>query len=161
MAIIGGGIVGAFAAWWLRNASPAVRIDVYETGRTLDTGEGDASVELGASMAIVQNRYVAEAATALGLSRQLRSEARGRGGGRLGIVGANGRIVFEEAPSGVQTAWRLLSRYGLRPLHRLRRRGSEFISNFSRLYEAQAAGRAFREGRRPNTHALHISELFG
>ena len=96
-------------------------------------------------MAIVQNRYVAEAATALGLSRQLRSEARGRGGGRLGIVGANGRIVFEEAPSGVQTAWRLLSRYGLRPLHRLRRRGSEFISNFSRLYEAQAARRAFRE----------------
>ena len=76
VAIIGGGIGGAFAAWWLRNASPAVRIDVYERssavgGRTLDTGEGDASVELGASMAIVQNRYVAEAATALGLSRQL------------------------------------------------------------------------------------------
>ena len=166
VAIIGGGIGGAFAAWWLRNASPAVRIDVYERssavgGRTLDTGEGDASVELGASMAIVQNRYVAEAATALGLSRQLRSEARGRGGGRLGIVGANGRIVFEEAPSGVQTAWRLLSRYGLRPLHRLRRRGSEFISNFSRLYEAQAAGRAFREGRRPYvyTHFTSVNSL--
>ena len=103
IAIIGGGIGGAFAAAWLRNASVR-HLDVYEAserigGRTLATQDQDetwATVELGASMGITENRYILEAARSLGLATELRSEVSWRGGGRLAIVGAGRKLAFEE-----------------------------------------------------------------
>ncbi|KAL1525654.1 hypothetical protein AB1Y20_020504 [Prymnesium parvum] len=163
VAIVGGGIGGAFAASWLRNATEGTRlhIEVFESasrigGRTFDTGElrpddEQKPIELGAAIAIVQNRYVADAAAELGLSREMRSEAVGRGQGLLAIVGkapagftAGPRsLVFEESSWTIQTLTRLSWRYGLRNLARLRSQGAKFIRNFSRLYEEQEQGHAF------------------
>ena len=150
IAIIGGGIGGAFAAAWLRNASVR-HLDVYEAserigGRTLATQDQDetwATVELGASMGITENRYILEAARSLGLATELRSEVSWRGGGRLAIVGAGRKLAFEEGAWKATTLVRLLSRYGGRTLYRLGQQGSEFIRNFSRIYAAQDDGRAF------------------
>ena len=150
IAIIGGGIGGAFAAAWLRNASVR-HLDVYEAserigGRTLATQDQDetwATVELGASMGITENRYILEAARSLGLATELRSEVSWRGGGRLAIVGAGRKLAFEEGAWKATTLVRMLSRYGGRALYRLKQQGSEFIRNFSRIYAAQDAGRAF------------------
>ena len=160
IAVVGGGLGGAFLSSFLRNVTPTipVHIDVYEAstrvgGRTLDSalqfGEARA-VELGASMAIVQNRYVAEAAAALGLTTLLANKAPGRGGGRLAIVGHNGRgphIAFHESSWGAVTLSKMAWRYGPRYLWRLRAQGAEFISNFTRLYDAQDAGRTFASAR--------------
>lgn len=152
IAIVGAGASGAFFADAIRNATgPHATIDVYEStgrvgGRALD-GDG---VELGASMIIQQNRYFAEAATSLGLTLVTPQEEWLSGHRRslLAIVGKGRRFEFEESPThDLLTLWRLQRAYGLGSLSSLRRRGGEFIRNFSRLYDAQAAGHAFASPR--------------
>ena len=157
IAIVGAGVGGGFSAHWMRTLGldyDQVLIDVYESsarvgGRTMDTsalGESaDRAVELGASMAIVQNRYVADAAAELGIRRTLASDGRGRGGGRMAIVGGPPRqLNFRESAWPPVTVARLAWRYGMTHMARLHRQGQEFIANFSKLYDAQDAGDAFR-----------------
>ena len=151
VAIIGAGIGGAFAAEYLRNETNSMlQIDVYEAaarigGRTLDTGEGASSVELGAAMALVQNRYVREAAGTLGLRTELLSEVHGRGAGLLGIAqGLNKSFLFQESEWSLVTLAKMARRYGLRSLFRLRKQGGDFISRFDRLYAMQDEGRSFQ-----------------
>ena len=150
VAIIGAGIGGAFTAEFLRNeTNSALHIDVYEAtarigGRTLDTDEGASSVELGAAMAIVQNRYVVEAAGSLGLETELLSKGRGRGAGLLGITqDLNKSFVFQESKWPLVTLAKMARRYGLHSLFRLRKHGGDFIARFDQLYAAQDAQRTF------------------
>lgn len=162
VAVVGGGIGGAFAAWWLRHdaAHAGLRIDVFEAtprlgGRAFDTSSLHSSnhsgnmVELGASMAIVQNKYMYEATEALGLARRLLSESHGRGLQQMAIIGKsmhphhNRSFVFEESSWKARTLFRMLRRYGLRNLAKVHQRASDFISNFSRLYVAQEGGLSF------------------
>lgn len=163
VAVIGAGVSGAFFADALKNrSSGALKIDVYESsdrigGRTLDTSWlGDprnTSVELGASMFIAQNRLVAEAAASLGLATQCRADAT-RGRGRLLLLGADGRPAFTEAGSAARSAYRMVQRFGLRGMRRLRALGRDFIANFSRIYDAIDSGRSFDS---PRSLLAHIA----
>ena len=154
--VVGAGVGGAFTAHFLRELLGVnVTIVVFDAneragGRVLDTttllGEPLAQ-ELGASMAITQNRYVRDAADKLGLKRRSLRDSPGRGSGRLAVVGADGAIAFTESGFAPLTVARLLRRYGGRSLRNVKGVASEFIANFSRLYDAQDAGRAFRSPR--------------
>ena len=153
--VVGAGVGGAFTAKFLRELGVNATIEVFDAneragGRVLDTttllGEPLAQ-ELGASMAITQNRYVRDAADKLGLKRRSLRDSPGRGSGRLAVVGADGAIAFTESGFAPLTVARLLRRYGGRSLRNVKGVASEFIANFSRLYDAQDAGRAFRSPR--------------
>ena len=95
--VVGAGVGGAFSAHFLRELLGVnATIEVFDAneragGRVLDTttllGEPLAQ-ELGASMAITQNRYVRDAADKLGLKRRSLRDSPGRGSGRLAVVGA-------------------------------------------------------------------------
>ena len=153
--VVGAGVGGAFTTKFLRELGVNATIEVFDAneragGRVLDTttllGEPLAQ-ELGASMAITQNRYVRDAADKLGLKRRSLRDSPGRGSGRLAVVGADGAIAFTESGFAPLTVARLLRRYGGRSLRNVKGVASEFIANFSRLYDAQDAGRAFRSPR--------------
>jgi len=149
--VIGAGMGGAFFADSLRSLANQSRIDVYESsarvgGRALDTtwfGEpADLSVDIGAAMFIEQNQYMASAAAALGLATECRATTTS-GRARLLLLGRDGTPAFTESRYSLQTAYRLGRRFGLLGLKRLTRRGHDFITNFSRLYDVQAQGEAF------------------
>ena len=118
--VVGAGVGGAFTAKFLRELGVNATVEVFEAseragGRVLDTtallGEPLAQ-ELGASMAITQNRYVRDAADKLGLKRRSLRDSPGRGSGRLAVVGADGAIAFTESGFAPLTVARLLRRYG-------------------------------------------------
>ena len=112
-------------------------------------------IELGASMAIEQNRYVREMAERLGLRRRHATERPGRGSGKMAILATaegsdppGGRnFAFIESDYKLVTVGALLARYGTVNFYRLRSHGAELIAAFDRLYEAQDTQRAFREPR--------------
>ena len=103
-------------------------------------------VELGASMAIEQNRYVREMAERLGLHRRHATDRPGRGSGKLAIL-SGGRFAFVESDYKLVTVVSMLARYGLVNFYKLRSHGERLISAFDRIYGAQDQRRAFREPR--------------
>lgn len=161
VAIIGAGIGGAFFSDSLRsllaNQGQSVAVDVFESsgrvgGRVLDTsafGE-ESPVELGASMFIDHNTYIASAAASLGLPTESRAAAT-KAAGRLLLLGAAGTPTFTEGRFSATNLWQLATRFGVGHIRRLKGRGREFISNFSRIYEAQRQGVA----------AASVGELLG
>ena len=156
VAVIGAGIGGASFVSFLEDeiarrggGRATIAIDVFERadrigGRTLATPDGANAVELGASMAINQNRYVADFADALGLARRPSTERPGRGGGRLAILtGAGGAAPFFESEWKAVTLAKMLYRFGPLDFFQLRAVGKAFIANFTKIYDAQDGGRAF------------------
>ena len=148
VAVIGAGATGSFFSHFVANVTRGlgVSIDVYEAsdrigGRAASSNDGGDVVELGASMIIKQNRYFAEASNGLTLE-QPRPSADGVS--LLAVLGEGRRFEFEEdEKSTLKTLWRMHRTYGLLNLAALRRHGSDFIGNFTRLYEAQDAGKAY------------------
>mmetsp|Transcript_7637 Transcript_7637/g.23839 ORF Transcript_7637/g.23839 Transcript_7637/m.23839 type:complete len:548 (-) Transcript_7637:426-2069(-) len=154
VAVLGGGVSGAFFADSLRSRLPheaTLQLDVFEAsgrlgGRLLDSAvygdSADHAVEMGAAMFIGQNRYVAHAVASLGLESQCRATST-KGRSRLLVLGKDGAPVFEESKHKVITLYRMAKRFGLRDVSKLTSRGLEFIANFSRFYELQERGEAF------------------
>ncbi len=160
VAVVGGGVGGTLFASFLRSEFEAIgiapEIAIYEQserigGRAMHTADahpsGSADVaELGASMAIEQNRYVRELAERAGLQRQHATERPGRGSGKMAILAEPGQgFAWAESDSDVWTLGSLLWRYGALNFFRLRSHGASLIAAFERVYAAQDDGRAFRD----------------
>ena len=155
IAVIGGGIGGASFTRFLRQEVPEAQITLFERadtvgGRVLSSDDAD-NIELGASMAIQQNKYMWEIAGSLGLERRMAEERHGRGSGKLAIVsggptvgGVPRAVAFLESDYKAATILSMLWRYG--PLHffRLRSQGQALITAFEALYKAQDEKKIFR-----------------
>ena len=158
VAVVGGGVGGTLFASFLRSEFEAIgiapEIVIYEQserigGRAMHTADAiptGSVVELGASMAIEQNRYVRELAERAGLQRQHATERPGRGSGKMAILAEPGQgFAWAESDSAVWTLGSLLWRYGALNFFRLRSHGASLIAAFERVYAAQDDGRAFRD----------------
>ncbi|KAK9917016.1 hypothetical protein WJX75_010018 [Coccomyxa subellipsoidea] len=142
VAIIGAGVGGSTAAWFLREQlGTSAHLDLYEQGetggRTQIFKQDDEVFEMGASIIHEENRYFRELADRMGLER----ERPGVDGSQISIF--DGRhFVFNESSWSLVTLYRMLERYGLSYLY-MRQGPQTMLQRFKQLYQLQEEGRAF------------------
>jgi hypothetical protein len=97
-------------------------------GRAKSDFSGEYPIELGASMAITQNRYVSQFADQLNLTKVYASGgSTDRGSGKLAIISTVGGVramSFVESDWTLVTIGTLLYRYGVTYFYNLRAAGS-------------------------------------
>ena len=112
-------------------------------------------VEMGASMAIAQNKYVGRLAEEVGLKKVFATDMLPqRGSGKLAILTgqakgmpsdpSNRQLGFLESDWSAATVFNMMLRYGPISLFKLRQRGQALIDSFDTIYGLQDSGRAFK-----------------
>ena len=139
MGIIGGGVGGTSAAYFLRQNDPEAQIDVYERkdtigGRVALVKVGANEYEAGAAIIHSENLYASRLLKLLGKEAMTSAEP-------FGLLSKHG-LAFQSSSLGWMTSARLLWRYGL-DLLRLDRLVSSTLRAFSRVYPLLDAGESF------------------
>jgi len=144
VAIIGSGISGASAAYFLAHQRPDAHIVVFE--READVGgrtrthawhEGKIAVDEGATSVSSLNQYVSGWMAEFNISRASTPPS------EMGIWDGSGFRLRADTDSAL-FALKLLWRYGTSPL-RLRGALKETVANLTAVYALQAAGAAFAD----------------
>lgn len=142
------GIAGAFTGWFARQAlGSEAEIVVHERGadvggRVAETHVGGLRVEARATLIHSANRYLADAATRLGLTTGQPARAGGPGHVPPRILVWDGGSPLLEPARGRRSALRTLVRYG-RSLRRARRATRDAVERLARVYAEHDRGLAF------------------
>ncbi|KAI7841413.1 hypothetical protein COHA_004808 [Chlorella ohadii] len=142
VAIVGGGVAGASAAYHVRQALPEADITVFERkrlgGRAEEVVIDGVTVELGASIIWNKNYLMADLAQAAGLEREQLE-----GDGLLAVY--DGQIlVFEESSWSLLTLLRLLLRYWF-SFWEFRPAPAAAFAKFQGIYKFLDSGTAFEQ----------------
>lgn len=144
VAVIGGGVGGGFAAYFLWQASQLaewdVEIDVYDCGalggRAQAVEYDGHTLEMGASMVYGGNRYISEHLDKLGLEAVEPSP-----GATFAVFDGN-RVVFETSPWWLATLVKMVVRYQW-PLLRFAWWPLRMFGHFKGIYALQDSGTAY------------------
>ncbi|KAF2368919.1 Prenylcysteine lyase [Trinorchestia longiramus] len=144
IAIIGGGVGGAAAAYFLQELMEgSALIDAYESGHVggrLATIEINGKFyETGGSIIHPSNAYMEYFVKVLGLEKKLSCPT------SAGLYDGTS-FVLRDSSWQVVTLARLFWRYGL-SIYRLDAANKQMLRFFQRIYEAQARGETFMDGR--------------
>eukprot|EP00775_Hariotina_reticulata_P008634 gene8634-8815_t len=142
VAVIGGGLGGTAAAYYLRQLSPDVHLELFESasrlgGRTEEFVYNGQVYELGASIIHAQNQHVLTLAKAMNLTLQ-----RGDDTDSAFSIWDGSRFVFTQAGTSVLDVAAVLLRYGISPL-RYKWLSQEMAARFARIYSLQQQGHFF------------------
>lgn len=147
--IIGAGIAGSFAAFFLREAcGNDVELIIFEKeeqvgGRVKEEYYQGKMFEAGASLIHSSNRYLNDAIDQLGLHRtsSLKGEKRSSNRRKLGIW--NGEdFDFLSSTKALPLTLNMFSRYGS-SLIKTRKMAKEAVSRLTTIYEEQSQGKAY------------------
>lgn len=145
--IVGAGIAGCSASYFVRDTFPNATITVFEKdersgGRIHTIQFAGAQIELGAGFMHSSNQALINLIDGLALEKQ-RIENRASGASHtVGIW--NGRLFAVTIPDrGIRAIVRLASRYGF-SLSRMRRLAKKFLLRWSQVYRLQAEHAAFQ-----------------
>jgi prenylcysteine oxidase/farnesylcysteine lyase len=148
IAIVGGGIAGCSAAWFLRQALGAgATSSVYERddrlgGRLATLDVGGTPVEAGGTIIHETNRYMAGFVDRLALERA-EPHQRDEGSGESVGVWDGRRFVFRTHPSAFVTRLAAVRRYGVVAPMRLQRAVTGGVEEWNRVYEHLERGTGF------------------
>ncbi|MDJ0866106.1 MAG: FAD-dependent oxidoreductase [Myxococcota bacterium] len=148
VAVVGAGIAGSSAAWFLRRGLGAgAAITVYERdprvgGRLATLDVGGTPVEAGGTIIHETNRYMAGFVNRLGLQR-VEPHQRDAGGGESVGVWDGRRLVFRTHASTLRTRLSAVARYGVRAPLRLQRAVARGVEQWNRIYAHLEEGRGF------------------
>ncbi|WIA35625.1 hypothetical protein OEZ86_004041 [Tetradesmus obliquus] len=141
VAIVGGGIGGTAAAFFLQQLQPTWHVELFERerlgGRAEELFLDGRTLELGASIIHAQNHYVLSLAKEMGLTL-----IQGDDTGDAFSLYDGSSFVFSQSGSQVRDTLAVLHRYGISPL-RYKWLAEEMGRRFSRLYDLHGAGQAF------------------
>ncbi|XP_002158745.2 prenylcysteine oxidase 1 isoform X2 [Hydra vulgaris] len=142
VAIIGSGIGGCSAAYFLRKLMPNVKIDVYEKshivgGRLSIVKVGDHEFEAGGSIIHNKNQYVVNFMKETGLQPNVKPEK------NFGIYN-NEHFVFVESGVKIYNFLKLLWRYGPYTLYKMNLVVNETLKQFDNIYSLQDYQKAYR-----------------
>lgn len=148
IAIIGGGIAGCSAAWFLREAlGDDASLTLYERdaqlgGRLATLGVDGTPVESGGTIIHETNRYMAGFVDRLGLERV---EPHQRDPGSAESVGVwdGRRFAFRTHDSALITKLAAVWRFGVRAPLRLQRAVAKGVEQWNQIYEHLERGTAF------------------
>jgi len=155
IAVIGSGIGGASFTRYVLEALPNAQLTVFEKAEQVGgrVQHSDDQIEIGASMAIEQNKLMREMVESLGLERRMADQRPGRGSGKLAILSGGTTVnrspgerglAFLEPDSKAAAALSMLWRWGLLSFYRLRSQGQALIDAFEQIYAAFDEKRNFR-----------------
>ncbi|XP_042872145.1 prenylcysteine oxidase 1-like [Penaeus japonicus] len=142
IAVIGGGIGGTAAAYFLQqHFGDDIILDLYEPhtvgGRLAVLPIAGHTYEIGGSIIHPGNRYMVEFAKKFGLPKKEEC-----GGSRMGLFNGE-EYVFRDSSWSLVNVVKLMWRYGW-DAYRLRSENQDMLKKFNRIYDLQAAGQAFR-----------------
>jgi prenylcysteine oxidase/farnesylcysteine lyase len=148
IAVVGGGIAGCSAAWFLRRAlGERIDLTLYERdarlgGRLATLDVGGTPVEAGGTIIHETNRYMADFLDRFSLAR---AEPHQREAGRGESVAVwNGRsLVFRSHDSAWRTRLSAVRRYGVMSPLRLRRAVVRGVAQWNQVYAHLERGTAF------------------
>jgi len=148
IAIVGGGIAGCSAAWFLRQAlGERVALTVYERdvrpgGRLATIEVGGTPVEAGGTIIHETNRYMANFLDRLSLERVPPHQRKEDGGESVGVWDGR-RLVFRTHDSALVTRLAAVRRYGVVAPLRLQRAVARSVEQWNQVYEHLELGTAF------------------
>ncbi len=148
IAIVGGGIAGCSAAWFLRRAlGERAALTLYERdvrlgGRLATLDVGGTPVEAGGTIIHETNRYMADFVDRLSLERAPPHQ-RNEGGGESVGVWDGQRLVFRTHDSALVTRLAAVRRYGIVAPLRLQRAVARSVDQWNQVYEHLERGTAF------------------
>ncbi|RLB47269.1 MAG: hypothetical protein DRH23_11000, partial [Deltaproteobacteria bacterium] len=150
IAVVGGGIAGCSAAWFLRQAlGEGAALTVYERdaqlgGRLAILDVGGTQVESGGTIIHETNRYMAGFVDDLGLER-VEPHQRDEGGGESESVGVwdGRRFAFRTHDSALLTRLAAVWRFGVMAPLRLQRAVERGVQQWNHVYEHLEGGAAF------------------
>lgn len=145
--IVGGGIGGSSAAYWLRQLwqnqqSRELNISFVTdrtTGRSRSVSVGGQMFEEGGSVIHPKNEYMKSFTTLAANSSELTT---GEGNGYSGLVGETDFLFFTTNHK-LSDDIRMFERYGL-SLLRIEETVDEMLKHFSHIYDLQQSGKAFQ-----------------
>ncbi|XP_018022652.1 prenylcysteine oxidase 1, partial [Hyalella azteca] len=142
-AIIGGGVGGAAAAYFLQELTGGnALIDVYESGyvggRLATTDLGGSYYEMGGSVIHPSNAYMGDFIKTLGLEKRMECPS-------LAGLFDGSSFVFRDSSWQVVTLAKLFWRYGW-SIYTLRAANQQMLDQFNRIYKLQKKGQAFTNG---------------
>ncbi|MCP5059914.1 MAG: FAD-dependent oxidoreductase [bacterium] len=158
VAVVGAGIAGSSAAWYLRQGlGEGAAITVYERdplvgGRLATVDVGGTPVEAGGTIIHETNRNMAGFVDRLGLQRVEPHQRDGGGAESVGVWDGR-RLVFRTHASTLRTRLSAAARYGVRAPLRMQRAVARGVEQWNTVYAHVEEGRGFR-----TPHAL-CSEL--
>ena len=148
VAVVGGGIAGCSAAWFLRQAlGEAATLTVYERnahlgGRLATLDVGGTPVEAGGTIIHETNRYMAGFVDRFSLER-VEPHQREEGGGESVGVWNGKRFVFRTHDSTLLTRLAAVRRYGVLAPLRLQRAVGRVVEQWNQVYEHLERGTGF------------------
>lgn len=148
IAVIGGGIAGCSAAWFLRQAlGEGAALTVYERdaqlgGRLATLDVGGTPVESGGTIIHETNRYMADFVDHLGLER-VEPHQRDEGGGESVGVWDGRRFAFRTHDSALLTRLAAVWRFGVMAPLRLQRAVARGVEQWNQVYEHLERGVGF------------------
>jgi len=148
IAVIGGGIAGCSAAWFLRQAlGEGAALTVYERdaqlgGRLATLDVGGTPVESGGTIIHETNRYLAGFVDHLGLERVEPHQREGDGSESVGVWDGR-RFAFRTHDSALLTRLAAVWRFGVMAPLRLQRAVVRGVKQWNQVYEHLERGAAF------------------
>ncbi|MCP4040003.1 MAG: FAD-dependent oxidoreductase [bacterium] len=148
IAVVGGGIAGCSAAWFLREAlGEGASLTVYERdarlgGRLATIDVGGTPVEAGGTIIHETNRYMAGFVDRLSLERVEPHQQEKGGGGSVGVWDGR-RLVFRTHDSALRTRLAAVRRYGVMAPLRLQRAVARGVEQWNQVYEHLERGTGF------------------
>ena len=148
IAVIGGGIAGCSAAWFLRQAlGERAALTVYERdaqlgGRLATLDVGGTQVESGGTIIHETNRYLASFVDQLALER-VEPHQREEGGAESVGVWDGHRFAFRTHKSALVTRLAAVWRFGVIAPMRLQRSVARGVEQWNQVYELLERGAAF------------------
>lgn len=148
VAIVGGGIAGCSAAWFLRQAlGDGAALNLYERGarlggRLATIDIGGTPVEAGGTIIHETNRYLAGFVERLSLDRVVPHQREGGGGESVGVWDGR-RLVFRTHDSALVTRLAAVRRYGVMAPLRLQRAVARGVEQWNQVYDHLERGAAF------------------
>jgi prenylcysteine oxidase/farnesylcysteine lyase len=148
IAIVGGGIAGCSATWFLRQAlGESATLTLYERdvllgGRLATLDVGGTPVEAGGTIIHETNRYMAGFVDRLSLERAVPHQ-RAEGGPESVGVWDGQRLVFRTHDSALVTRLAAVRRYGVVAPLRLQRAVARSVAQWNQVYEHLECGVAF------------------
>ncbi len=148
IAIVGGGIAGCSAAWFLRQTlGETATLTLYERdmrlgGRLATLDVGGTPVEAGGTIIHETNRYMADFVDRFSLARVEPHQREGGGGETVGVWDGR-RFVFRTQASAWRTKLAAVLRYGVMSPLRLQRAVVRGVDQWNQVYAHVEDGTAF------------------
>ncbi|MCP4036257.1 MAG: FAD-dependent oxidoreductase, partial [bacterium] len=148
IAVVGAGIAGCSAAWFLRQAlGENATLTLYERdvqpgGRLATLDVGGTPVEAGGTIIHETNRYMADFVDRFSLGRVEPHQREGDSGESVGVWDGQ-RLVFRTHDSAWRTRLAAVLRYGVMSPLRLQRAVTESVAQWNQVYAHLEGGSAF------------------